>query len=432
MSRHFIRCVGLVSIVGLLMLGILVAGIPQGRAASSIQGLHVSGNQILNGSGQAIHLYGVDRSGAEYACEQGWGIWDGPADATSVAAIASWNANIVRIPVNEDCWLGINGVAIAYAGANYQQAIVAYVNLLNSNGIAAIIDLQLNAPGTILASSLNPMPDEDHSPVFWQSVATTFSGNSSVLFDLLNEPYPDNNNDSTAAWTCWKNGGMCSGVSYQAAGMQELVTKIRATGATNIIMLGGLQYSNTLTQWLTYKPSDPTGNLVAAWHIYDFAPACNTTPYSTCWDSVVAPVMTQVPLIAGEIGETDCNHVFIDPLMAWLDSHGGNYLGWTWDAWAGACSSGPTLITDYSGTPTNFGIGLKDHLASLAGNTPTPSATPSVTSTATFTSTVKPTNTPTTLPTATLSATPKPTNTPTSTFTPTSTLPPTPTFLPGT
>jgi len=41
--------------------------------------------------------------------------------------------------------------------------------------------------------------------------------------------------------------------------MQELVNTIRITGANNIIMLGGLQYSNSLVQWLKYKPDDPTG-----------------------------------------------------------------------------------------------------------------------------------------------------------------------------
>src|SRR5579871_5059625 len=130
LSKHALVLVVIICVVGLVS---LVVAVPQSQAAGSIQGLHVSGNQILNGSGQAIHLYGVNRSGAEYACQQGWGFWDGPADATSVAAIKSWNVNIVRVPVNEDCWLNINGINPAYAGANYQTAITGYVNLLNSS-----------------------------------------------------------------------------------------------------------------------------------------------------------------------------------------------------------------------------------------------------------------------------------------------------------
>jgi endoglucanase len=44
--------------------------------------------------------------------------------------------------------LAINGVNAAYAGSNYINAIVNYVNLLNANGLVAILDLHWNAPGT--------------------------------------------------------------------------------------------------------------------------------------------------------------------------------------------------------------------------------------------------------------------------------------------
>lgn len=380
---------------------------------SAIQGLKVSGNKIVNSAGQTVRLLGVNRSGAEFMCIQGYGIFDGPSDAASVAAMAAWKINTVRVPLNEDCWLGINGVNSAYGGSNYQQAIVDYVNLLNSYGLIAVVELHWSAPGTTPATGQNPMPDADHSPAFWQSVANTFKSNSSVIFDLFNEPYPDSNSDTTAAWTCWRDGGTCAGVSYQVAGMQTLVNTVRATGATNIIMLGGVQYSNALSQWLTYKPTDPQNNLVAAWHSYNF----NICASSSCWDSKVAPVLAQVPVVAGEIGENDCAHWYIDQLMAWLDSHGAGYLGWTWNTWN--CSSGPSLISDYSGTATAFGQGFKDHLAALSTTTPTP-VTPTATATP-VTPTATPTRTATPVPgtaTPTRTATPV---TPTATAAPTST-----------
>lgn len=56
-----------------------------------------------------------------------------------------------------------------------------------------------------------------------------------------------------------KDGGKCNGIDFEVAGMQKLVNAVRATGATNICMLGGLQWSNSLTQWLKYRPHDPTG-----------------------------------------------------------------------------------------------------------------------------------------------------------------------------
>jgi hypothetical protein len=365
------------------------SGNPNGSTA--ITGLHVVGNQLLNSSNQVARLLGVDRSGSEYACIQGWGNFDGPGDATSVAAMASWHINAVRIPLNEDCWLGINGSPAAYSGSNYQTAIEQYVRLLHQYGMAAILDLQWVAPGTSQATGQTPMPDQDHAPAFWQSVAAAFKGDSSALFDLFNEPYPDNNSNSTAAWTCLLNGGTCNGVSYQAAGTQELVNTIRATGATNVIMVPGVMYTNSLQYWLQYEPSDPQNNLVASWHSYA-GQWCSTT---SCFDQVVAPVTQQVPLVTGEIGENDCGHSYIDSLMNWLDSHGASYLAWGWDTYD--CSSSPAVISNYNGTATAYGAGYQAHLAAIAGSSPT--ATPSATNTP-----VAPTSTPvsaTSTPTAT-------------------------------
>jgi hypothetical protein len=137
--------------------------------------------------------------------------------------------------------------------------------------------------------------------------------------------------------------------------MQTLVNAVRATGATNVIMLGGLAYSNDVTGWLQYKPSDPAGNLVASWHSYNF----NTCSSASCWDSQLAPVAAAVPLVAGEIGENDCASGYVTGLMDWLDRHQASYLGWTWNTWP--CTSGPALITSYDGTPTAFGAGIRAH-----------------------------------------------------------------------
>ncbi len=346
-------------------------------AAPAVTDLHVVGNQIKNGTGETVRLRGVNRSGMEYACVQGWGIFDGPHDAASVAAIAAWGANVVRIPVNEQCWLGINGVPAAYGGANYQRALADYIGVINAQGLVAIIDLHWAAPGTTPANAQTPIPDRDHAAPFWTQVANAYKGNGAVLFDLFNEPSPDNNQDTAATWRCWRDGGNCSGVGYQTAGMQELVNAVRCTGATNVIVLGGVAYASHLSQWLTYRLTDPTGNLAAAWHIYNFS-GCNT---EACWDAEAGPVAAQVPLIGGEIGQNNCAHDFIDRLMDWHDAHGAGYLGWTWNTWD--CGSGPALISNYDGTPTNFGVGFKSRLlgggASLSLSplaSPTPLSTP--------------------------------------------------------
>jgi hypothetical protein len=330
--------------------------------SGSIDGLHVVGNQIQNVNFQEVRIHGVNRSGTEYACIKGWGIFDGPNDAASIQAIKSWKANAVRIPLNEDCWLGINGVPSQYGGADYQKAIADYVSLITQQGLIPILELHWSAPGSATADSQQPMPDRDHSPAFWTQVAEMFKGNSSVIFELFNEPFPDSNQDTVAAWTCWRDGGVCSGATYTVAGMQELVTAVRGTGATNVILLGGVKYSNSLTGWLSHKPNDPLGNLGAAWHVYNF----NTCSDVNCYNSNAGPVLAAVPLVTTEIGENDCQGVFISTLMGWLDNNGGSYLAWVWNTWGSSCSS-MSLVSDYNGTPGGaYGQTYKDHLSTLS------------------------------------------------------------------
>lgn len=336
--------------------------------------LHVSGNKLLAADGRTYRMLGVNRASAEFACVQGKGIWDSEQpDQASVDAMKSWKIHAVRIPLNEECWLGTNGTP---NGATYQNAVKEYVQLLESNGITPIVEMHWNygqysgngaGCSDAAATCQKPMPDAQYAPKFWTSVATMFKGDSAVVFDLFNEPYPDAaaNWKATEAWTCWRDGGTCTGISYQVAGMQTLIDTVRATGAKNVIMLNGLTWSNDLSQWLTYKPKDSTGNLMASWHTYNF----NSCSDASCWDSQIATVAAKVPVHAGEIGQNSCAHDYIDKVMDWLDGHGIGYTAWTWNPWG--CSSGNVLITNYDGTPTStYGEGFKAHLAAENPYTP--------------------------------------------------------------
>lgn len=384
----------------LLLFGVVLWAVrphPSGAIAhmtGSLGGLHVSGHRIVNTTGQTVYLHGVNRSGPEYACVENTGIFDGPSTEASVRAMASWHINAVRLPLNEDCWLGINiqHVNRNFVGAAYRSAIVRYVRLLNRYRMVALLNLHESAPGHLVAASQQPMPDADHSPNFWSSVALTFRNSTMVIFDLFDEPFPDNDRDTAGAWTCWKLGGQghgrgsrkrCpdvtyrdahdrdTGVTYRAASMQSLVNAVRATGARQMLLLDGVQYSDSLSHWLKNMPRDPLHNLAASWHPYNFN-TCADTP--VCWNTSLASVTARVPLVAGEIGEDDCSHTYIDRLMRWLDGHGASYLAWSWnDTYGKRCrpNRGPngdiSVIADYRGTPfPGMGVGYKTHLTCLA------------------------------------------------------------------
>jgi endoglucanase len=340
--------------------------VPDGTAAS----LHVSGNHLVNASGTPVVLHGVNRSGGEFACVLGRGFWDGPMDQASITAMKRWHINAVRVPLNEACWNGQSYVKRKYRGTAYHKAVEAYVHLLNRNDLIAILDLHWSdgsypsPPGCRSARSvcLKPMPDAAQARPFWRSVARTFKGNDSVIFDLFNEPYPERapGATETEAWNCWLHGGHCTGIPYLVAGMQTLVNVVRSTGAGNVIMLGGLAWASDLSEWLQFEPTDPDHNLAASWHAYNL----NGCHVKTCWNRQVEPVIKAVPVIAGEIGEYDCADGYISRLMRWLDARATSYLAWAWNADFG-CRSGPSLITSYAGTPTRYGRGYRAHLLSL-------------------------------------------------------------------
>jgi len=320
-------------------------------------GLHVSGNQLLDANGSLVHLHGVNRSGPEFACIQGYGIFDGPADDASVTAIKSWHVNIVHIGLNEDCILAINGVPAAYSGSNYMNAIVAYVNKLHAQGIYAEVSLMWAAPGSQQALDHPPILDADHAGAALQAIANAFKNDPNTIIGLQSEPH-------AITYACWKNGGSSCSVGYTALGMQGALNAVRSTGATNVVTASGIDYANNLSGWLANKPSDPLNQLMAEAHVYG-GNSCSST---SCFNTDYAPVAASVPMIFGETGETydasSCASTNTNTFMTWADAHNVGYEAWVWETW-GNCLS---LISDYynvANPPNAYATYVKNHYATL-------------------------------------------------------------------
>ncbi len=349
--------------LGILVFLLLVA-LPSCASAAAKPWIGVAGNHLVDKAGRPIRLFGVNRSGPEYRCVEDDSIFEGPTDAASIAAMKSWRINAVRLPLNESCWLGINGVDPNVSGEAYRVAIIGYVKALERAGLYVILDLHWAAPGTNQASGLIPLPDAEHAPAFWSSVASTFRDDHSLLFDLYNEPHD-------VSWECWS--APCTVHDrwfgdYPATGLPQLLEVVRATGARQPVMLGGLDWARDLEGWLEHVPADPAHAIVASNHSYDFS-AC----YSSCRAALVQ-IAKRYPVITGELGEGNCRHRYIDPYMRWADRHGISYLGWAWDTGPGwSCKEGPSLITNYGGHPTQMGVGLRRHLRAIR---PAPGAQP--------------------------------------------------------
>jgi hypothetical protein len=346
-----------------LLLAVMTAGAAS-AAARSARGLHVSGNRLLDAHNRHLILRGVNRSGTEYACIQGWGMFDGPSGARSVAAMASWHMNFVRVLLNEDCWLGINGVKRQYAGRAYRRAIVRYVARLQRHGMYVELSLIWGAPGRYRATYQSGGPDEDHSPAMWKSLARTFRDNRNVILAPWGETVTDPR--------CFLKGGVCEATygprnqPYRVAGMQQAVNVMRHAGYRGVIAIPGVDYANDLTKWLRFEPRDPRQQLIAEAHVY----GGNTCSSTACLNRTMAPVARSVPLIFGETGETyddsSCASTNTARFLGWADANDVGYAAWTWNTW-GNCEA---LISDYAGTPDHkYGAFVRSYYAQHAATT---------------------------------------------------------------
>lgn len=392
--------------------------------SSSAPQLEVVANQLVDkNTGQPVTLHGVNRGGTEYACVtpdpnglhhyQAFPDNNGPTSSEIAAMKSQWGINAVRIPLNQDCWLGTPEMPHGgVEGLLYRHEITAYVKFLNQAGLVAILDLSYSGPASELATRQEPMPDASYSLQFWTSVAQTFGGNDAVVFDAFSDPAPPINSangsyDSTS-WTCWLKGqtyagdpsNSCGGgcpdyydgqngatMVYACVGMQAVTQAIRTAKSPapdNVIMLGGVNSGNEFNLWDEYLPTDPnTGqaytNLAISAHIFD----------GVTYDqsSLTEQIQNGYPVIAGEIGGGTITQLaytaddFLLPTLAYLDNPGGDqslppqsYLAWHWNAdqsclWNTCQVDNMALTTDNQSYQPSVCYG-QAYQAYLIGNTP--------------------------------------------------------------
>lgn len=310
----------------------------------------VEGNQILDARDGSVFVpVGVNWTSFEYACTQGWGysVLDRAGSLPvedEAAAIAGWGANTVRLPVNQDCWLGTRGAPVSdsttpRSAEGYRESIGAFISALNAEGLVVILDLQSRKRVDQDEFGNLAMPDAE-SLDFWTSAAGEYADNPSVIFDAFNEPY--SRYDQSAGrwalqltWECWRDGGCLAptqddrteplnGETFQAVGMASVVSTIRAAGAEQPILLNGLDYANDVSNWLDHAPSDP--QLIASVHSYPFKP-CNT---EACWDRDLASLARSVPVLTGEVGDRDHTGDYVNSYVSWAKRHNIGWLAWAW------------------------------------------------------------------------------------------------------
>jgi hypothetical protein len=381
-----------------ILLGLSGYSISYADTLAPVSAIHISGNHFVDGSGQTIQLRGASISGLETVAVQGWdpsnpwGSQSGEA-TPNWKLLKNWNMNIVRLPLNEASWLGYKCADATGAlrdpdpGHNYQATVKQGVAEATAAGLYVIIDLHLTAPKNFCPLAQNPMADAENSISFWKSVATTFKGYPNVLFELFNEPFMYWLATPNTEWQAAMQGGMVTqyvtgaptpyqaAYSWKTAGMQQMLDTVRATGATNPVLIAGIQWSGDLSKWLDNAPKDSLKQIAAVWHPYPaYGTTWGTMPYTlpsggaAAYANAQAILNAGIPVILTETGDRNAPGTvgapFMSKLLPWADKAGVSYLGWTWDVWQ---NGDFVLIKDKSGTPSDgYGVYFKQHLGCVS------------------------------------------------------------------
>jgi hypothetical protein len=305
-------------------------------------GYYTHGNTICTADGHSHLFHGVDRPSLE------WGSNGENLNAADFRLMASWKANVVRVALNQDFWLS----GSKYYDPNYATRVDSVVGFAEDAGMDVILDLHWSDRGTLgsckPADGCQQLMADANSVTFWSDVAGRYKNDGRVMFELYNEPHD-------VSWPFWKSGGPASG-GWQTVGMQQLYDAVRAAGADNLVVIGGLDWAFDLSG----VPSSRIQgyNILYATHPYGGSPEKGPSHWTSAWGFLTSTD----PVIVTEFGDTSgtCDATYSSQLIAYADLHQASWTAWAW--YPGGCSF-PALINDWTGAPSMTGMVVKAALA---------------------------------------------------------------------
>jgi len=262
--------------------------------------LQTKGNQIVNGSAEIVRLKGLMiPDPARLAGERRYA-------HTLFETVRATGARVIRIPVHPKFWARDPD----YIG-HYLDPAVRWAGEL---GMYVILDW--HSIGNEVTGYAPQVPDlfchtDAMTTNFWERVASHFKDEPHVIFEIFNEP----ENISAADWRRCAN---------------RLVRVIRAQGAGQLIIVGGLEYGREL-DWVLREPVAGE-NIAYASHIFP-------SHARSGWDHDFGSVAARYPVVITEWGFIDKKQTpnpsdsylsgdvgtYGDPLMSYLAKRG---IGW--------------------------------------------------------------------------------------------------------
>lgn len=325
--------------------------LPAPTAAGTPPELHVVGNELQTADGKQVILQGLCLDSLEWSAK-------GEHLSQSIPeAIEKWHANAIRLPMGERFWWGQGPYQKRDpTGMAYRKVIDKCIAQTTSRGAYLILDLHRFG-----------LPDEADI-TFWKDAANRYKNNPAVLFELFNEPH-------SLGWSVWQNGGTIVGhkhkdanvaenkeaIGQSSVGMQALVDAVRSTGAKNIVIAGGIDWSYDLSGVVNgHALHDEKGGDGIMYSSHNY-------PWKKNWQHNVLDAATKYPIFVGEVGcpekwsdfkfiPKSQQFVKLGPGCTWPADVIGMMqkykLNWTGFSFHPKC--GPEVISDWNYTPTPY------------------------------------------------------------------------------
>lgn len=261
-------------------------------------------------------LRGVNWSGLEYSTR--------PVPESDMDTIASWGANVVRLPFNQE-W--------ALTDPLYLETLDAAIAGFGARNIRPILDLQWIdarfARGYLDDGRPNYVPalPNEASVEVWRLLSARYKTNPNVIYDIFNEPHNPLAGDDPAlprhvtpeVWAPWA---------------RRLVEAIRQNEPNATILVPGVNWAYDLSGY----PLAGIDGVVYSTHVYPSK--------GTQWDRHFGRLADEMPVFAGEWGGEDQDLEWGERLAQYLADHRMGWTAWSWNDW-------PNLMQ--AGRPTRFG-----------------------------------------------------------------------------
>ncbi|MFY0627229.1 MAG: cellulase family glycosylhydrolase [Reichenbachiella sp.] len=302
--------------------------------SSTLSKISVRGNQFINEEGEVKIFRGLN-SKDPYDLNL-TGNWD----KKYFAAMKSWNADLIRIPIHPRAWREAGMVS-------YLRLLDKGIQMADSLGMYVILDWHsignLKSEVFFLPGYNTSLPETLN---FWRIVADRYKNNNTVAFmEIYNEPTVFGGKLGTVQWSEWKKI------------MEEAITIIRANGSTAIPLIAGFNWGYDLSE-IAENPIEAEGIAYVS-HPY---PQKRPKPWEKSWEQDWGYVADKYPVILTEIGfcgpDDEGAHIpvisepdYVKVLTKYCDKKGISYTVWVFDKdWS------PKLVKDFeSFEPTWYG-----------------------------------------------------------------------------